>query len=33
MELRDNGRLDYSLPADAFDFIEYIKNTDEHERF
>ena len=33
MELRDNGRLDYALPADAFDFIEYIKNTDEHERF
>ena len=33
MELRDNGRLDYSLPADAFDFIGYIKNTDEHERF
>ena len=33
MELRDNGRLDYSLPADAFDFIGYIKNTDEHEKF
>lgn len=33
MELRDNGRLDYALPADAFDFIEYIKNADEHERF
>ena len=33
MELRDGGRLDYSLPADALDFIEYIKNTDEYERF
>ena len=26
MELRDNnGKLDYKLPADAFDFIEYLK--------
>ena len=25
MELRDNGKLDYELPADAFDFIEYLK--------
>jgi ribA/ribD-fused uncharacterized protein len=25
MELRDNGRLDYSLPDNALDFIEYLK--------
>lgn len=25
MELRDNGRLDYTLPADAMKFIEYLK--------
>lgn len=26
MELRDNGRLEYTLPADAFEFIEILKN-------
>ena len=25
MELRDTGKLDYSLPADALDFVEYLK--------
>jgi predicted NAD-dependent protein-ADP-ribosyltransferase YbiA (DUF1768 family) len=25
MELRDTGKLDYSLPADALDFIEHLK--------
>ena len=25
MELRDTGRLEYSLPADAMKFIEYLK--------
>ena len=25
MELRDTGKLDYTLPADALDFIEYLK--------
>lgn len=25
MELRDNGKLDYSLPADAMNFMEYLK--------
>jgi predicted NAD-dependent protein-ADP-ribosyltransferase YbiA (DUF1768 family) len=25
MELRDNGRLDYTLPADAFKFIEFLR--------
>ena len=25
MELRDTGKLDYMLPADALDFIEYLK--------
>ena len=25
MELRDNGKLDYSLPADAMSFMEYLK--------
>ena len=25
MELRDIGKLDYSLPADALDFVEYLK--------
>ena len=25
MELRDNGKLDYTLPADATKFIEYLK--------
>ena len=27
MELRDMGKLDYMLPADALDFIEYLKVT------
>ena len=27
MELRDTGKLDYTLPADALDFIEYLKVT------
>ena len=27
MELRDNGTLEYQLPADAFDFIEVLKIT------
>ncbi len=26
MELRDNGTLEYSLPKDAFEFIEVLKN-------
>jgi predicted NAD-dependent protein-ADP-ribosyltransferase YbiA (DUF1768 family) len=25
MELRDTGKLDYTLPADALDFIEHLK--------
>jgi len=25
MELRDTGRLEYTLPADAMKFIEYLK--------
>ena len=25
MELRDTGKLDYSLPADSLDFVEYLK--------
>ena len=25
MELRDNGKLDYTLPADAMSFMEYLK--------
>ena len=25
MELRDNGKLDYTLPADAMNFMEYLK--------
>ena len=25
MELRDTGKLDYSLPADALDFVEHLK--------
>ena len=25
MELRDKGKLEYKLPEDAFDFIEYLK--------
>mgnify|MGYP003396627094 FL=1 len=25
IELRDTGKLDYSLPADALDFVEYLK--------
>jgi hypothetical protein len=25
MELRDNGKLDYMLPDDALQFIEYLK--------
>jgi predicted NAD-dependent protein-ADP-ribosyltransferase YbiA (DUF1768 family) len=25
MKLRDTGKLDYSLPADALDFIEHLK--------
>ena len=25
MELRDNGKLEYKLPADAFDFINILK--------
>ena len=25
MELRDTGKLDYTLPADALDFVEYLK--------
>ena len=27
MELRDRGKLDYTMPADALDFIEYLKVT------
>ena len=27
MELRDNGRLDYSLPPDALDFIDAMRNV------
>ena len=27
MELRDTGKLDYTLPADALNFIEYLKVT------
>ena len=27
MELRDTGKLDYAMPADALDFIEYLKVT------
>ena len=26
MELRDNGKLDYKLPADALDFIKFLKS-------
>jgi hypothetical protein len=26
MELRDTGRLDYTLPTDALDFIEHLKS-------
>ena len=25
MELRDNGKLEYQLPGDALDFVEYLK--------
>ena len=25
MELRDTGKLDYTLPADALDFVEHLK--------
>jgi len=25
MELRDNGRLDYTLPADAFEFLKFLR--------
>ena len=27
MELRENKRLDYHLPADALDFIQILKNS------
>ena len=26
MELRDNGKLDYTLPADAMKFIDYLNH-------
>ena len=29
MELRDNGRLEYTLPADAFEFIEILKECNK----
>jgi predicted NAD-dependent protein-ADP-ribosyltransferase YbiA (DUF1768 family) len=25
MELRDNGRLDYTLPADVFEFLKFLR--------
>jgi hypothetical protein len=25
MELRDNGKLDYTLPADALEFLKFLK--------
>ena len=27
MELRDNGKLDYTLPADALQFTDYLKSN------